>query len=149
SVTLLATVDGGDVSLSRLADPSGERAAATPVEGRFPKNERRRQRASGYSILKLTNPEPGPWTVHVTAAADPSAVIVYDYDLRAALEPRPAAPPADSGAPPRPGQPVTARATLRAPPGDPVDARFLAGASASLQIRGPNDTAWRDLGPLT
>lgn len=149
SVTLLATVDGGDVSIARLADPSGERAAVTPIEGRFPKNERRRQRTSGYSILKLTHPEPGPWTVQVTAAADPSAVIVYDYDLRAALEIRPADASEGADAAPRPGQTVTARATLRTPAGDPVDARFLEGASASLQIRGPNDAAWRDLGPLT
>lgn len=141
SVTLLVTVDGGPVSLRRLRDPSGEAVTATPVEGIFPRGEKHKADSSGYSLLKLVAPEAGTWSLEVKAASDPSAIVVYDYDLRATLTtPDPAAI--------RPGGVAKLAATLETPSGEPVAAGFLKDASVSLQARGPSDAEWHDLGAM-
>lgn len=141
SVTLLVTVDGGPVSLRGLRDPSGDAIAAAPVEGIFPRGEKRKAESSGYSLLKLVAPEAGTWSLDVKAASDPSAIVVYDYDLRAVLS-------SPDAAAVKPGGTATLAATLETPSGEPVAAGFLKDASVSLQARAPSDAEWRDLGAM-
>jgi hypothetical protein len=141
SVTLLVTVDGGPVSLRGLRDPSGEAVATTPVEGIFPRGEKRKAQASGYSLLKLVAPEAGAWTLNVSAAQDPSAIVVYDYDLRAVLR-------VAGASALRPGESAKLAATLETPAGEPVAGGFLKDTQVGLQVRGPSDPEWRDLGSM-
>lgn len=137
-VTVLAIADSSPIALADPRSPSDD-VSASPVNGRFPRTG---PTYSGWSLLRLDRPEAGDWRVRIEGSRAPAAVAVFDYALRARLEV--VAGPEGMAV----GAPLTVRATLETPEGEPVLASFLEGVTARLELRAPGSNTWRDLGQL-